>query len=395
MSLPAVLVCEPRVASLKVVALPVLDRLLVAAHRAGCSSITVVCQGELPRLERAKALGVSFTTVGGPPAVCGPTLLASTRALAQAGDLARVMAEGGRLSAGDGSPLPVGVAARFTGSVEASIEGGPSVIAREAAALVEDRPSACRAGRVLWASLVSSTDGPMDRLLNRPLGRPLARLLVHTPVTPNQVTLACMVIGLSAAWFFSTGSHQDAILAAGLFVICTIVDCVDGDIARALFKESRLGKWLDITADQVVHVSLFVAIAVGLSRAGSDAPVLALGASAALGAVISFAVVLRGMLRPEAGRSSHLARLLDAATSRDFAYPLLLLALLDRLELFLWLAAVGSHVFWILALGAQTGGALASRTGGRTEGRERPREAHRPGSAVASRAEGKTEGAAT
>jgi phosphatidylglycerophosphate synthase len=206
-----------------------------------------------------------------------------------------------------------------------------------------------------------------------------------------------MVIGLSAAWFFSTGSHQDAILAAGLFVICTIIDCVDGDIARALFKESRLGKWLDITADQVVHVSLFVAIAVGLSRAGSDAPVLALGASAALGAVISFAVVLRGMLRPEAGRSSHLARLIDAATSRDFAYPLLLLAVLDRLEIFLWLAAVGSHVFWILilALGAQPGGALASRTGGRTEGRERPREAHRPGSAVASRAEGKTEGAAS
>lgn len=63
--------------------------------------------------------------------------------------------------------------------------------------------------------------------------------------------------------------------------------------------------------------------------------------TAALGAAISFAVVLRGMkAAPAGGGRGLLGKLLDAATNRDFSVLVLLLAVVDRLAWFLWLAAV-------------------------------------------------------
>jgi hypothetical protein len=48
-----------------------------------------------------------------------------------------------------------------------------------------------------------------------------------------------------------------------------------------------------------------------------------------------------------------LQRLLDAATNRDFSVLVFCLAVLGQLELFLWVTAIGTHVFWITALTLQ------------------------------------------
>ena len=48
-TLPAVLHCEPATGPLRVAALTLLDRLLVAVHRAGCGPIRVVWAGEFGR----------------------------------------------------------------------------------------------------------------------------------------------------------------------------------------------------------------------------------------------------------------------------------------------------------------------------------------------------------
>ena len=120
-----------------------------------------------------------------------------------------------------------------------------------------------------------------------------------------------------------------------------------------VFKESKLGKWLDIVGDQVVHLALFVAIAMGVAVAKPVVPALALGVSAALGVLIAFGVVLRGMLNPEARGNTRLQWLIDATTNRDFSVVIIVLAFANRLDLFLWAAAIGIHVFWLFLLGLQ------------------------------------------
>ena len=47
------------------------------------------------------------------------------------------------------------------------------------------------------------------------------------------------------------------------------------------------------------------------------------------------------------------SRLIDTATNRDFSLLVVLLALIGKLDLFLWMAGIGVHLFWITALCSQ------------------------------------------
>jgi phosphatidylglycerophosphate synthase len=187
----------------------------------------------------------------------------------------------------------------------------------------------------------------VDRFFNRPVGRPLSKLLAHTPVSPNQVSVVSILIGVASAWFFASGNF---VLGALVLQLSAVIDCVDGDLARALCKQSRVGKWLDLGGDQVVHFSVFAAIGIGVSRVDPAVPALMLGLSAALGVLLSFAVIVRALRQSVAQRGPLLNKLLDATANRDFSVLLLLLAIFGRMDLFLWLAGIGVHVFWVALL---------------------------------------------
>ena len=350
---PVVILCHAEAASIKVAALTLLDRLVVAFHRAGCSSIKIVCDEDLPSLKRSQALGIRIQIVQKVPTISEPTLVARCNFLVQTCDVKQLLHRPGRLVNRRGEALPIGVVSALAGPLEDALQELEPVCAEGVAEPVPDRAAARKAERALWNSLTSASDGLVDKYFNRPVGRPLAKALIHTPATPNQVSIASMLVGLWAAFCFSQGGSAAAIWGAVLFQISAIFDCIDGDVARMVFKESRIGKWLDISADQVVHIAVFAAIAVGLTRQGTDAPALALGASAALGALLSFAVVVRGMFLPKENRSALLDKMMDAATTRDFSVLLLALAVFNRLEWFLWLSGIGVHLFWIAALALQ------------------------------------------
>lgn len=353
-SIPACLVVEPASVGFKVAALPVLDRLLVALQRAGCGPISVVAQGPLPRLPRATAWRVPFTVVPAVPEQAGPRVWVRSDVLVETGDFRRLLARGGavRLVARDGTPLPAGVVEGPLVAESGIPEGLPELPAAGVACRVRDREEARRATSALWASITSGSDGYVDRVFNRPVGRPLSRLLVHTPVTPNMISVGATLVGLLAAAMFAVGRPGWALAAAVVFQISAVIDCVDGDVARSVFKETALGKWLDIVGDQVVHLGVFAGITLGLLMGGSGKWVAWLGASAMAGAVLSFLVVLRGWR--EAKKSGvdggRMQRILDAATNRDFSVLVLVLAALGELDWFLWLAGVGSHLFWMALL---------------------------------------------
>lgn len=330
-----------------------LDRLIVTLHRAGCVPITVVCEGTLPSLRRTKALGIAVRVVKELPPISEPTLVAQCNLLVQSLDVKRLLRPPARLVNRRGQTLLIGVVSTLHGPLEGALLELEPLCAEAVAEPIFDAATAQKAEQALWDSLVSASDGVVDKYFNRPIGRYLAKVLIHTPITPNQVSVFSMLVGLWAAYYFSKGEWGAAIVGAVLFQISAMIDCIDGDVARMVFKESRFGKWLDISADQVVHVALFVAIAIGLTRQATEAPALALGVSAALGALISFAVVVRGMLQPKENRSALLDKMIDAATTRDFSVLLLFLASFNQLEWFLWLAGIGVHLFWLMALALQ------------------------------------------
>ena len=341
---PAVLVCDARTGSLEIAGLTVLDRLVVTAHRAGCAPIFVVGESP-PHLARAGALGLDVTHVRDVSAfeqIREPILWIEGSVLVEVRDLENVVAMDGQLIAPESGALPV----RMT------VAEPKPIIAGTLAMLISDAASAAEAERKLWASLTSTADGLVDRFFNRPLGRPLSKLLVRSSISPNQISLISILIGVVSAWFFARGNF---LVGALVFQLCAIIDCVDGDLARALFKQSRLGKWLDLGGDQIVHFSVFASIGIGVARTDPSLPALTLGASAALGVLLCFAVIVRALRVPAARRGPRLNKLLDATANRDFSVLLLALALWGRMDLFLWMAGIGIHVFWIALLTLQVG----------------------------------------
>jgi phosphatidylglycerophosphate synthase len=359
--LPAVIFCTEQTSDLRVAALTLLDRLVVTLHRASCGPIIIVSEKPVPELPRSRAWNIEPRISPETPALGGPVLVAVPALVVQAPDVQELIRQGGRLATAGGTSLSIGIVTGCSADSLAQLLALPPVAARGLAVSVNDPCSARAAERELWASLTSSSDGVVDRHFNRPVGRPLSKLLIHTSISPNTVSIASILIGLAAAGCFATGSYVLGIVGAVLFQISAIIDCVDGDIARAVFKESPLGKWLDLAGDQVVHVAVFGAVAAGLSAQGLAAAWW-LGLSAIGGALLSFALVLRGMRRSDKPGTA-LQRLIDSATNRDFSVLVLALALWNELEVFLWLAAIGSHAFWIALLCLQRIGARTLRAG--------------------------------
>lgn len=347
-SVPAVLVCDAGTGNLKVAGLTVLDRMVVTAHRAGCEPIFVVSEAA-SRLERASQMGLQPRFVSSLPTSPSTALLIEHAVLVEPRDLKRVIEADGQLTSADRSLLPV----RMTAAAP------QPVVALGVAYAITDERSAREAERKFWASLGSSADGLVDTFFNRPVGRVLSKMLVHTPVSPNAVSVASILIGVASAPLFARGNF---VLAALVLQLCAVVDCVDGDLARALFKQSPLGKWLDIGGDQVVHFAVFLGIGVGVARMYPHVPALGLGISAAIGVLLCFPVIIRGLRQPEEQRGYILQKLMDSTANRDFTVLLLFLALIGRIDLFLWMAGIGIHLFWVTLLVLQTASSRRLRT---------------------------------
>ena len=187
-------------------------------------------------------------------------------------------------------------------------------------------------------------DSLIVRMLNRRISQALTKRLVHTAVTPNQITLFSAALGLGGAFLLAQAIDVLQIMGSLLFLCSTIIDGCDGEVARLTFQESDFGGKLDIMMDNVVHLFLFPGIAFGLYRENGEPIALVLGALTLGGVLISLVAYLPTLWRPSGERRAH-TRLHESLASRDFAYLLLILAFFDRIEWFLWTAAVGTYVF--------------------------------------------------
>jgi phosphatidylglycerophosphate synthase len=225
---------------------------------------------------------------------------------------------------------------------------------RRILALDPATPSArSRAEAELIASLDNPRDGLIDRLLNRRLSRPLSRLLLALPITPNQITVISLLIALLGAAALAQPGVAWPVLGALLLQLSAVLDCVDGEIARAKVLESEWGAWLDITSDTLIHVATFVAIAMHAWPELGRGTAWLLGGLFASGALASFVVVTRAERTEERWRRSAswqarlLAALLATLTTRDSSALVLLAAALGLLTPLLIGAAIGAQLFWI------------------------------------------------
>lgn len=116
------------------------------------------------------------------------------------------------------------------------------------------------------------------RKAGRQLLEPLVKLLARLGVSPAAVTVSGLVMAGIAAGFIWNGLYWQGAL---LLYLGSILDAVDGGLARELGRESRAGAVLDSTLDRIGE--LFVLAAILTGTAGTEHKVLLYLVPAALG----------------------------------------------------------------------------------------------------------------
>jgi len=101
--------------------------------------------------------------------------------------------------------------------------------------------------------------------------------LARTRVTPNALTTAGVTLCLAAAVLVPFENRDKLLfywLGAGVFVVGSVLDILDGALARAGGKTTPFGAFLDSTTDRVGEGAMLAAIALVFARSGNDRAVV-------------------------------------------------------------------------------------------------------------------------
>lgn len=113
-----------------------------------------------------------------------------------------------------------------------------------------------------------------DELINiyvlRPLAGIVVRVLYHTSITPNQVTVAATCAGILAAALYFADTGATTLLAGLCITLKDLLDSADGQLARAKQIFSRAGRFLDSIGDFIVNFLVFGALGYVLSTSSGN-----------------------------------------------------------------------------------------------------------------------------
>jgi choline kinase/phosphatidylglycerophosphate synthase len=144
-----------------------------------------------------------------------------------------------------------------------------------------------RAGRLLRSGLPRPSDGPVSRLLNRRLSVPISWLLVRLRPSPDFLSVVVFLIGLAAAVALGMGA---GVLGGILAQACSVLDGVDGEVARLTLRAGPRGTLLDGVLDRLSDAAICGGLGVWAVGAGAGpTAAVILVAAATAGAMLSMA----------------------------------------------------------------------------------------------------------
>jgi hypothetical protein len=115
-------------------------------------------------------------------------------------------------------------------------------------------------------------EGLPDLLLFRPIAFGLVQILKKYPVTPDQVSLSSISMGLLGGLSFALGTRLGFALGGIFYLLAAVLDCTDGMLARLKKSGTPFGRIIDGAIDYTNGMFVLVGLAAGLDRAGIAVP---------------------------------------------------------------------------------------------------------------------------
>lgn len=187
-----------------------------------------------------------------------------------------------------------------------------------------------RASRDAIRATAKPSDGIVSRTINRPVSQAVSRVLLRFAwVRPGHATALTALVAAVMMLALLTGGAMGLVLGAALFQLASIIDGVDGEIARATWRTSPAGAALDSAVDAVTNVGFLLGVVANLWMRG-EAVSVAFGLVGLIALVAGTALLgMSARARKEplhfdtgkrllAGRETPLVRWARYVTMRDF-----------------------------------------------------------------------------
>lgn len=168
-------------------------------------------------------------------------------------------------------------------------DGGLAALAGETLDLRSPRTAA----RAILKGTAKPSDGIISLLFNRPISQRISALLLHFPgIRPGHLTIVTALLGLVMFLAFLAGGKTGLVLGGILFHVASVVDGVDGEIARATYRVSRRGAVLDTAVDMATNLLFYLGVTIALTRLYGPVHAIAGGWCVILG-LIGLAIIRR------------------------------------------------------------------------------------------------------
>ncbi len=135
----------------------------------------------------------------------------------------------------------------------------------------EARASLDKAGKRIVANTGKPTDGLVSDWINRPISQFISyHWLKLGWVRPIHATIAAAICGIAMALCLFSASQTGLIAGAILYQISSIIDGVDGEIARATRRSSKWGATLDTASDTVTNIAFITGVCFNIWQQGAQ-----------------------------------------------------------------------------------------------------------------------------
>ena len=114
-----------------------------------------------------------------------------------------------------------------------------------------------------------STFGAKEGFAFKYFSRPLASLILYfiknSRVTPNQITILSLIVGIAGSIVHMTiWTWWGLLLGGALFMLAHVLDALDGQLARQRKAGSTIGMYFDFFIDEVKAYLMYIALAIRL-----------------------------------------------------------------------------------------------------------------------------------
>lgn len=100
----------------------------------------------------------------------------------------------------------------------------------------------------------------MVRRIERPLAVYLTWIVLHFPISANQVTFISIIAGIVGGILIASGGPVVFLMGVLLFHLWYLLDHVDGQVARFKNQASLSGVYFDYISHYIVHTAFFLGV---------------------------------------------------------------------------------------------------------------------------------------